>query len=286
MYDIIIIGGGPAGISASLYVKRANKKVLLFYHGKAELEKAEVIENYYGFPGGISGEELYNNGIKQARTLGVEIEEKEIMNIEMLEDNTFKVSAEDEEYYSSSIIIATGNKKLRPQIKGIEEFDGRGISYCAICDGFFYRNKDVAIIGNGKFSISEANHLKSITNNVKILTNGEEFKEDINDVEVINKKIKEISGDNRVNKIEFEDGEILNIDGVFIAIGEAGSVDFAKKIGIMTKNDNIIVDEKMKTNIEGVFSCGNATGGLLQVSKAVYEGSVAGLSAIEYLNRN
>lgn len=149
MYDIIIIGAGPAGISAALYAKRANSNVLVLYQGETSLENAEKIENYYGFPGGITGKKLYESGIKQAKELGIEINKKEVIQIENL-GNTFNVKTEDGDYETKSVIISTGNKKLKPKIKGIKEFEGKGISYCAICDAFFYRNKNVAVIGNRK----------------------------------------------------------------------------------------------------------------------------------------
>ena len=183
MYDIIIIGAGPAGISASLYAKRAGMNVLVLYHGTSELEKAHKIDNYYGFADGISGKELFDNGIKQAQNLGVEVLEKEITNIEMNvnadesenegQQVIYNVKAIDQTFEAKAVIIATGNKKVRPNIPGIVEFEGKGISYCAICDGFFYRNKNVAIIGNGEFALSEAEDLENVVNSITILTNGE-----------------------------------------------------------------------------------------------------------------
>ena len=168
MYDVIVIGAGPAGISASLYVKRANKNVLVIYNGESNLEKAEKIDNYYGFENGISGKELYNIGIKQAQNLGIDVVCEEVLNIEYNMDS-FTIKTVDNVYEAASCIIATGNKKLRPNIKGIMEFEGKGISYCAICDGFFYKGKNVVVIGNGKFAISEAKDLENIAGNVKIL---------------------------------------------------------------------------------------------------------------------
>ena len=149
MYDIIIIGAGPAGISAALYAKRANSNVLVLYQGETSLGGAEKIDNYYGFPGGITGKELYENGIKQAEELGVEVKKIEVIQIKNL-GNTFNVKTEDGNYEAKAIILSTGNKKIRPNIKGIKEFEGKGISYCAICDAFFYRKKNVAVIGNRK----------------------------------------------------------------------------------------------------------------------------------------
>ena len=146
----------------------------------------------------------------------------------------------------------------------------------------FYRNKNVAVIGNGKFALNEANDLKSIVNKVTILTNGLELENP--EFEVEKKKIKEICGENKVNNIKFEDGTKLEIDGIFIALGEAGGSSFAKKIGAITIGDNIKVNENMETNIAGLYACGNVAGGLLQVCKATYEGAKAGLSAVNYIN--
>ncbi len=177
--------------------------------------------------------------------------------------------------------MATGNKKLKPNIKGIKEFEGRGISYCAICDAFFYRNKNVAVIGNGKFALSEAEELSHVAGSVTLLTDGLEAPS--TSFKSITKKISEVSGENKVSKVIFEDGEELEIDGIFVAIGEAGASDFAKTLGILENGDNIVVNEKMETNVKGIYACGNITGGLLQVCKAVYEGAVAGLSATSYV---
>ena len=282
VYDVIIIGAGPAGISASIYAKRANLSVLVLHYGESNLEKAEKIDNYYGFENGIEGTTLYQTGIKQAENLGIDVKKEEVINIEKIDN--FKVYGLNNEYESKALIISTGNKKLRPNIIGIEKFEGKGISYCAICDGFFYRNKNVAIVGNGEFALHEAEDLKNIVAKITILTNGEELSKNT-DYEVIKTKIKEIHGDVKVSQIEFEDGNFKDIDGIFIALGEAGGSDFAKKMGVILDGDNIKVDENMMTNIDGLYSCGNVNGGLLQVCKAVYEGAVAGLSAVKYCKK-
>lgn len=282
-YDAIVIGAGPAGISASIYIKRANKNVLVLYSGLSELEKAVKIDNYYGFVDGISGKELYENGIRQAQNLGIEVLEKEIIDIEISEKFEFIVKATNEAFETKAIIIATGNKKIKPNIKGINEFEGKGISFCAICDGFFYKGKNVAIIGDGNFALSEAEVLSNIAGNVKILTNGKDVRLG-NEYEVDTRKIKEINGKEKLEFVKFEDGKNLEVDGIFIAQGIAGGVNFAKKLGILTKSDNIAVNEDMETNIKGIFACGNLTGGLFQVSKAVYEGAKAGLGAVKFLN--
>jgi len=183
-----------------------------------------------------------------------------------------------------SVILATGNKKNKPNIEKIDEYEGKGISYCAICDGFFYRNKDVAIIGNGDYAISEASELKNIVKTIKILTNGQEIHEYRDEeFDIIDKEIKTLSGENKIEKVEFKDNSNINVDGIFIAQGVAGSTEFAKKIGAKIENDKILVNENMETTVKGLYACGDCTGGLYQISKAVYEGTKAGLQVIRYL---
>ena len=283
MFDAVIIGAGPAGISAGLYLKRANKNVLILYHGESQLEKAHKIDNFYGFPLGITGKDLYINGINQAVNLGIEVKDLEVLSIQMNEKMEYTIRTSKEEFNSKVVILATGNKKLRPNIKGVELFEGSGVSYCAICDGFFYRKKNVVVIGSGTYAISEATELKNVTPNVTILTNGLELNGKA-DIPVITKEIKEIVGEGRVSGVKFMDDTTLDVNGVFIALGEAGGADFAKKLGIYMEKDNIVVDENMRTNIPGVYACGNVVGGLLQINKAAYEGAKAGLDAVKYIN--
>lgn len=283
MYDVTIIGAGPAGITAGLYTKRANLKIVIFYQEDSTLDKTDKIDNYYGFSKGISGKKLYEEGIKQAKNLDIELKKEEVIGISV-EKNGFKIKTAKKEYNSKTVILATGNKKKRPNIEGVKELEGKGISYCAICDGFFYRNRSVSVLGSGNYAISEVNELINIANKITILTNGEkapEFRAD--NVNIKTKEIKKIKGQDRVEEIEFKDGTKLETDGLFIAQGIAGSSDFAKKLGIITKNENIIVNNNMETNIKGIYACGDCTGGLLQISKAVYEGTKAGLQAVQYV---
>ena len=286
MYDVIIIGAGPAGISAGLYTKRANLKVLIIYKEKAGLEKANLIENYYGFEKGITGTELYQTGIKQAKHLGIDIKKEEVINVQIKENGEYKIITENQSYDSKTVIFATGNKKNKPKIKGIKEIEGKGVSYCAVCDGFFYKNKDISVLGNGKYAISETNELINIAKSITILTNGEKAPEiRADNVKIDTRKVREVRGENKIQEIEFEDNSKIKTDGLFIALDIARSSEFAKKLGIMTNKDKIIVNENMETNIPGIYAAGDCTGGLLQVSKAVYEGTKAGLQAIKYLRK-
>lgn len=283
MYDVIIIGAGPAGISASLYTRRANLKTLVLYSDKSSLEKTDKIENYYGFEDGIDGKELYFSGIKQTEKIGTDVKKEEVVNI-VNEDKKFSITTSKNKYMSKVVILATGNKKNKPQIDGIDRLEGKGISYCAICDGFFYKNKSVAVLGNSKYALSEVNDLINVVKDITVLTNGKDKPEIRDDrIKLETKKIKEIEGKEKVEKIKFEDGSKMNVDGIFIAEGVAGSAEFAKKMGAFIKQYKIIVNENMETNIKGLYACGDCTGGILQISKAVYEGAVAGLQAIKYL---
>lgn len=284
MFDVIIIGAGPAGVSASLYTKRGNKETLIITSENSTLQEVNKIENYYGFENGISGKELYNAGIKQAEKLGVLIKKEEVLNIKIKEKG-FEVITNKSTYESKAVIIAVGNKKNKVKIKGIKEFEGKGVSYCAICDGFFYRNREVAVIGSGNYAISETNDLINVAKKVTILTNGEkapEFRAD--NVEINSKPIEEVKGKDKVESIVFNDRSTIKTDGIFVAQGTAGGFELAKKLGLLIKDNYIVVNENMETNIKGIYACGDCTGGLLQVSKAVYQGTVAGLEVIKFLN--
>ena len=285
MYDVIIVGAGPAGISASLYTIRRNLKTLIIYKEKSALEKSTKIENYYGFENGINGEELYKIGIRQAQNIGAEVIKDEVTNIKIdylnEKEYTFKVETLNNEFKAKSVILATGNKKKKPNIKNMDKYEGKGISYCAICDGFFYRNKNVAVIGNGDYAIAEARDLQNIAKSITILTNGRQAPEyRAENININTKEIDQIEGENKVEEIDFVDNTKMKIDGIFIAQGVAGSTEFAKKIGAKINNDKIVVDENMETSIKGLFACGDCTGGLYQVSKAVYDGTKAGLAVL------
>ena len=280
MYDVIVIGSGPAGITAAIYAKRRNLSILVISKGISALQKAEKIDNYYGFENGISGKELYVNGIKQAKNLGIDFIEDEVINIEYI--NQFTIETVNSKYEAKAVILATGVSRNVPNIKGIKEFEGKGVSYCAVCDSFFYKGKDVAVLGDGNYAIHEFETLKPIASSVTILTNGNAMVENRDSsIEVNSKKIREFRGDTKLEEVEFEDNTIQNLNGVFIAMGTASSSDLARKIGARIENNNIIVNENMETTVPGLFACGDCTGGLLQISKAVYEGAKAGLAVLK-----
>ena len=281
MFDCIIIGAGPAGISASLYLKRANKNVLVLYNNDSALLKAIKIDNYYGFEEGISGKDLYEKGILQAKNLGIDVRLEEVLDIQYGIDN-YLVKSDKNTYEAKYIILATGNKKLRPNIKGVIDYEGKGVSYCAICDGFFYKKKRIAVIGDSMFALEEANVLKNISDDITILSNGKDCKND--SFKVISKEIDALDGDEVLKKVIFKDGTFVDVDACFIALGSAGGANFAKKMGIMMENDLIVTNDNMETNISGIYAIGDLVKGAKQVNKAVYEGNVAAIDIINKIN--
>jgi thioredoxin reductase (NADPH) len=179
------------------------------------------------------------------------------------------------------LILAMGKSRKQPNIKGLQNFEGKGISYCAVCDAFFFRGKNVAVLGNGNYARHEAEYLSNVANSVIVLTNGEDTK-DIEGFEVISKKISHLEGTERLERIVFDEGSI-EVDGLFVAQGFAGATELATKLGVMCNDGNIIADENCKTNLDGCFAAGDCIGGILQLSTAVGEGAKAALSAIKYV---
>ena len=294
MENIVIIGAGPAGISAALYAARGNMNPLVINNGIGALEKAEKIENYYGLEQPLSGKELYERGISQAEALGVRILDAEVLGISGFDTFTVKTTAGD--FDTVSVILATGGKRSAPKIPGLKDFEGRGVSYCAVCDAFFYRGKEVAVVGNGEYALHEAEELRNVTQDVTIYTDGKEpeFSRE-HPIAVNTMKIQAIEGDDKVSGLlmqsdtaaqdaEAPESSFYPADGVFVALGTAGSTEIARQMGAeITDKGNIKTDEEMATTIPGLFAAGDCTGGLLQVSKAVYEGSMAAISAGKYV---
>ena len=279
MYDCIIIGKGPAGISAAIYISRSNLKTLVIGKENTALNRAKSIENYYGFEDSISGEELFKNGINQAKKQNIEMKNEEVIDIEY-GNGTYIVKTVNSEYETRTIVLATGKSRKTSNIEGETTFEGKGISYCAICDGFFFKGKNVAVIGNGEYALHEAEVLKNVTDKVTIFTNGSKLPENrsLSIQNIIEGRIDSIKGNTKVEEILLEDKRSIPVDGIFIAQGIASSADFAKKLGILLKNNDIIVNENMETNVPGIYAAGDCTGGLLQICKAVYEGAKCGLS--------
>ena len=287
-FDVIIVGKGPAGISASLYTSRAGLKTLIIGQSSS-LKKAHLIDNYFGFVKGIDGQSLLEQGEAQAERLGVQILNDEVLSIES--GQSFKVKTASSEYVCRVILIATGNPPKTTNIKGAQRFEGNGIHYCASCDGFFYNNLKVGVLGNKDYAVHIALELLNYTQNITIYTNGiplelsDNYCEDVKKFNINNKSIASIEGKEALEKLSFKDGSEEQIDGIFVAEGSASSIDFARKLGIISEGNTILTDKDNKTNIEGVYAAGDCTGGIKQISTAVGQGAIAGKKIIEYLNK-
>lgn len=288
MASVLVLGAGPAGVSAALYARRGGSEVTVVHKGAhtGALGKAELIENYYGLEAPVSGGELERRGIAGAKSLGIEFVEDELVELAYADDfKSFRAKSARAVYEAEAVIIAAGASRKTPALKGVREFEGHGVSYCATCDAFFYRGKTAAVLGAGDYALHEAEALLPHAARVYLFTQGEELSAGRlpAGVEVCKDKLLSLQGEGRVERVVFAGGREMPLDGLFIALGTAGSTELARKLGVMLEDGSIRTDGHMATNIPGVFAAGDCTGGLLQIAKAVYQGAEAGLAAVRYL---
>jgi thioredoxin reductase (NADPH) len=286
IYDVIIVGKGPAGLSAALYTVRANLKTLVIGKNNSELLKAARIENYFGFSEGISGSDLLKAGELQAVRLGADVIEEEVLGINL--DKNFEVITHKNTYIAKAVLLASGQPQKKPKIDGLKELEGAGVSYCTTCDGFFYKGLKVGVLGNRDFAIHEAQELKPFTSNVTIYTNGlklecGDFNKLPESFTIVEKPILKLEGKDCLETIYFADGYSEKLDGLFIAIESASSLDFARKLGVITNGASIVVDHNQKTNIDGLYAAGDCTGGFKQIATAVGQGALAARKIIEFV---
>ena len=284
MPNIVIIGSGPAGVSAALYAVRAGMDTTVLTKGPGALDRAEKIENYYGFAEPVSGAELERRSIENAKRLGVRFVTAEAVGLTYTDKLT--VETLDKNYPADAVILATGASRAVPRIPGLTGLEGHGVSYCAACDAFFYRGKDVAVLGSGEYALHEVQALLPVAKSVSLLTNGAaltaQFPPEVN---VYPQKVDAILGEQVVTGVQLSGGGEVALSGVFVALGVAGSTALARKIGAEVDGSRIVVDDRMQTAVPGLYAAGDCTGGLLQVAKAVYEGAQAGTEAAKALRK-
>ncbi|MCX6708391.1 MAG: NAD(P)/FAD-dependent oxidoreductase [Candidatus Woesearchaeota archaeon] len=287
-YDVIIIGKGPAGLSAAIFTARAQLKTLVIGRTeKSQLIYAHDIYNYFGFPEGIKGKKLLELGAKQAKKWGAEIIEDEVVDIK----KGFKVKTSDKEHEAKAIIIATGIPIQWAGIKGEKELLGKGVHTCPNCDGPMYKGKKLAVIGNGDYAAEDALELTNYTKDVTIISHGpkftfnKKFEQELkkNKIKLKNARVKEFIADKFLKKITFEDGSEEAFDGAYLACGTAGATTFASKLGIELKEGLIKTDENGMTNVPGIFAAGNCMGACRQIAKNVGDGCNAGVSTVKFL---
>ena len=284
MPNIVIIGSGPAGVSAALYTARAGVETTVLTKGPGALDRAAHIQNYYGFAEPISGAELERRGIEGARALGVQFVTTEAVGLTYTDKLTVETLAG--EFPADAVILATGASRAAPKIPGLAELEGHGVSCCATCDAFFYRGKDVAVLGSGEYALHEVQALLPVVKSVTLLTNGAAMTAQFPpEVQVLSGKVEALLGEKTLSGVRLADGSELAVSGVFVALGVAGSTALARKIGAAVEGDRILVDHRMQTTVPGLYSAGDCTGGMLQVAKAVYEGALAGSEAAKAVRK-
>ena len=279
VYDVIVLGSGPAGLAAAVGARGRNKSVLVVGNRwqDSPLAKAERIDNYLGMPG-LTGTEMLEQFHSHAKEMGVEFVEGKV--ISMMAFDGYMLTVGSEFYQGKSLILATGVQR-QAKYPGEEEYLGRGVSYCATCDGMLYRNKSVTVVGRSEEAPQEAAYLKSIGCQVTYVApkKPENLAEDIPFVQAGKLAVR---GEQTVTGLEAGD-QLIPCDGVFILRQAVASADLLP--GLEMENGSVKVDRAMATNLPGVFAAGDCTGAPLQVAKAVGEGHVAALSACEYLDK-
>lgn len=295
MLDVIIIGSGPAGLCAGIYTARAGLQTLIVgILENSNAYKAHIFENYMAFENQISGPFLMTNSKKQAERFGAKFVSREVTDISKKEDGTFSVrDSEGETYASKTVIICSGLGFKPSGIKNEKEMTGKGVSFCVTCDGPFFKNKKVAVVGSSNFAASEALELTTYTPHITIFSHGKNFEMQEKMEKALTErgivlqktqKIQAVSGEGKVEKIIFVDGTEMSVEGVFIALGIATAADFANKLGIERNGNYLIADPKTgKTNIPGVYAAGDCTGGNAQANKSAGEGCNAAISIIKSL---
>ena len=290
MYDIIIIGAGPAGMTAAIYGRRANKKVLLLeaLTPGGQIINAKKIDNYPGLPG-INGVDFATNLYNQVIDLGCEVKFEKVVNIEYP-----NVITNENSYSSKAIIIATGSEKRKLNIPKEDYYNGKGLSYCATCDGNFYKDLDVCVYGSGDTAEDDAMYLSDICKNVYLITRSDKFKgneltlKELENKEnvhfVYNTTITKLLGDNKLTSIELNNKEILNVDGLFVAIGQVPETEnFINILDLTEKGYAISKDNR--TKIKGIYVCGDVVEKpLRQLTTAIGDGALAATTAIQDIN--
>jgi thioredoxin reductase (NADPH) len=301
MYDLAIIGGGPAGLTAALYAARGGLKtvVLESMMPGGQVASTEKIDNYPGFPEGISGFELSNFFYKQALNQGAEFIFQQVIRMGLV-GSVKQIITEQQTIESRAVIIAAGSKPRFIGAKGEDTFHGRGVSYCATCDGAFYKGKKVAVIGGGNAALEEGVYLTKFASQVYIIHRRNEFRAAHIAVEkakenpkikfILESIIEEIDGNNKVEKIilmnvNTKQKNELNVDGVFVYVGTEPNTKFVSDYFDTDEKGYIITNEFLRTNIEGVYAAGDIRNTpLRQVATAVGDGALAAVQVERYLS--
>lgn len=299
IYDLIIIGGGPGGLTSAIYGVRAGLSVLLFEAGMpgGQASQTHWIDNYPGFPDGIGGMDLGNAMEQQALRLGAEIKNVAVKSVELASEIK-TVQTRKETFEAKSVILATGATPRKLGIDREEELAGAGISYCATCDGRFFKDKTVAIIGGGDTALGDANYLSNIAEKIYVIHRRDQWRAaqsvvdsvlaQSNVTPIYDSTVLELLGDSkmeglRIKNLKTEKESEIAVDGIFIAVGTVPKTDLMQG-QLELKNDYIVTDDHMKTSLDGVYAVGDVRYNVLrQVITACANGAIAVESILEYL---
>ena len=301
MYDIVIIGAGPAGLTAAVYARRAGKSVLVLEKAGfgGQITYSHKIENYPSHAS-ISGTELADMMVEQALSQGADVELEEALSVTKSDDGSFLVKTDFSEYQAKAVIIATGAKHRHLGVEGEENFVGGGISFCAVCDGAFYAGKEVAVIGGGNSALIEATLLSetckkvTIVQNLSYLTGEQKLIDALTEKEnveiILDTTVEKFTGDGDLEAVVLKsakDGSLSEIkpDGVFVAIGLAPDTEAFRNLTALSEQGYINSDERCLTDTEGVFVAGDCrTKNVRQITTATADGAVAALAACAYID--
>lgn len=302
IFDVIIIGGGPAGYTAALYAARSQMSTLIIEMMSAggQMALSAFIENYPGFEDGIDGFDLGMKMQNQATKAGAKTANEEVVGFDFSQ-SIKTVTTNKATYHAKTVIIATGASATRLNVEGEEAFLGKGVAYCALCDGMFYRGKDVVVIGGGNSAAHDATYLSNVCNSVTMIHRRDQLRasreylfplEKATNLNIeYNTKPVKIIGDSKVSGIVVEDtitGEqrTINADGVFVSIGRTPNTTLFKDVIELDSRGYIVADESCTTNVEGVFVAGDVrTKHVRQVTTAVSDGAIAATKALEYISQ-
>lgn len=296
MVDIIIVGSGPAGMSAAVYGKRAGLSVLVIekvYYGTGQVAESSHVDNYLGIPG-MNGYELGEKFRSHAEDLGVEFKDGEVIRFEKASDRWYVHLKNGETLESKTVVYAAGAAHRHLGVPGEEEFSGKGVSYCATCDGAFFKGKNVAVVGGGNTAMDDAIYLSDICNKVYLVHRRDVFRGDattlmkLKETEnielIVPAKVQEVKGEQVVTALQLEDGRSLEVSGVFVAVGMQPATSMLQGIVLMDDNGYIIADETGRTSAAGFFAAGDVrTKELRQIITAVSDGANAATSAERYI---
>jgi len=297
-YDVLIIGGGPGGITTGIYAGRAQLKVAMLERlmPGGQVASTEWVENYPGFEEGIGGVDLMQRMEKQARKFGLEILSGAVEDVQ-LDSSPKKVVSNGIEYFAKTVVIATGTDPKLLNVPGEKEFKGRGVSYCATCDGPFFKDKDVVVVGGGNSGIQESLYLSRFVRSIRLV----EFMDHLNAEKILEKRAREdskftfylnhevvsINGEQTVSSVTVKDRatreeEVLSADGVFIWVGLIPNTDFLEGKVELNRWGYVVTNKEMETSVPGVFAVGDVRDkSVRQITTAVGDGTIAAQSALK-----